>query len=207
MKVFCSCSLRGVTSHPCHPSPWTCHWTPQDFCAGLLTSDLRASEIKTNKFFYSDDISIVLHPLHKGREMRFFKNSCNGLDRSPCKIPMSTPISSNFVHPPLLSLPCYLQLPPCSFCFSVVLFLWLNGWSNHIWCAISLNDDMDLHMLSHGTLVPEGDWCMFYATRHKVYWGLAHDKVFYLYSDLISHTCKHTHTAHSGCSRLAHPYE
>ena len=125
MKVFCSCSLRGVTSHPCHPSPWTCHWTPQDFCAGLLTSDLRASEIKTNKFFYSDDISIVLHPLHKGREMRFFKNSCNGLDRSPCKIPMSTPISSNFVHPPSFHFPVTSNSHPVLSAFPLSCFF---GW-------------------------------------------------------------------------------
>ena len=31
-------------------------------------------------------------------------------------------------------------------------FLWLNGWLNHIWCAILLNDIMDLHMSSLGTL-------------------------------------------------------
>ena len=35
--------------------------------------------------------------------------------------------------------PCYLQPHPhwCSFC-CVFLFLWLNGWSHHIWCATLL---------------------------------------------------------------------
>ena len=52
---------------------------------------------------------------------------------------------------------------------SIVLFLWLNGWLCHIWCAILLNDIMDLPMLSLDslrTLVllyldPKGPWCVF----------------------------------------------
>ena len=36
---------------------------------------------------------------------------------------------------------------------SIVLFLWLNGWSHHVWCAILLNDIMDVHMLSLRTLM------------------------------------------------------
>ena len=51
---------------------------------------------------------------------------------------------------------------------SNVLFLWLNGWSCYIWCAILLNYDMDLHMSSLGTLVPEGLWYVFYAKRRQV---------------------------------------
>ena len=38
----------------------------------------------------------------------------------------------------------------------IVMFVWLNGWSHHIGCAILLNDNMDLHMSSFGILVPEG---------------------------------------------------
>ena len=90
---------------------------------------------------------------------------------------------------------------------SVVLFLWLNRWSQHIWCAILLNDNIDLHMLNLETLVPEGPWCVFYATRCQVYWGLTH-VVFYWYSDVvITHTNTKAHTAHSGASRLTHPYK
>ena len=85
-------------------------------------------------------------------------------------------------HPTPLSIPTVL---------SVVLFLWLIKRSCHIWCAVLLNDNMDLHMSSLGTLVPEGPWCVFYATRRQVYWGLTHNVVFYWYSDLISHTHKH----------------
>ena len=84
---------------------------------------------------------------------------------------------------------------------SVFLFLWLNGSSCHIWCATLLHDNMDLHMQSLGTLLPEGPWCVFYAfyaTRHQAYWGLAHNVIFYWYSDLISHTCKHTHSTRRG---------
>ena len=64
---------------------------------------------------------------------------------------------------------------------SAVLFLWLNGWSHHIWYAILLNDDIDLHMLSLVTLLLEGPWCAFYAIRHQVYWGLKHKVVCYWY--------------------------
>ena len=80
---------------------------------------------------------------------------------------------------------------------SVVTFLRLNGWSCHIFCAILLNDNMDLYMSSLGTLVPEGAWCVFYATRRQVYWGLTDNVVFYWYSYLISHTQTEKHTQHT----------
>ena len=35
---------------------------------------------------------------------------------------------------------------------SVVWFIWLNGWSRHIWCAILLND-MNVHMSSLRALI------------------------------------------------------
>ena len=82
--------------------------------------------------------------------------------------------------------------------FSVALFLWLNGWSSHIWCAVLLNDNIDLHMSSLGTLVSEVLWCVLC----QFYWGLTHNVVFYQYSDLISHTHKHTHTT---LTRMTHP--
>ena len=71
---------------------------------------------------------------------------------------------------------------------------WLNGWSRHIWCAIWLNDIRDLHMSSLVALVPEGPWCVFYATMHQVYWGPTHNVFFRWYSNLISHTHTHTHS-------------
>ena len=86
-----------------------------------------------------------------------------------------------------------------------ILFLWLNGWSYHIWYAILFNGNMDIHMLSLATLVPEGPWCVFYATWCQVYWGLTHNVVFNWYFHLISHT--NTHTTHSGASRLTHSYK
>ena len=76
---------------------------------------------------------------------------------SPSPI-LPTPLFSNFVQSPP---PTYLLPPnPTPNIFSVVLFLWLNGWSHHIWCAFLLNDNMNLHILSLGTLVPKGPWCM-----------------------------------------------
>ena len=43
--------------------------------------------------------------------------------------------------------PAFSLLPPAphSHC-SVAFFLWLSEWLCHIWCAILLNDIMDLHM-------------------------------------------------------------
>ena len=95
---------------------------------------------------------------------------------------LSNPLSLTFLQPPTSTL----------IVLSVVQFLWLNGWSYHIWCAILPNDNMDLHMSSLGTLVPEGPWSVFYATRCQVYLGLTHNVVFYWYSDLTSQT--HTHS-------------
>ena len=77
-----------------------------------------------------------------------------------------TPFSNFFHIPPT---PTSLSPPaPAPTVFSVVMFLWLNGWSHHIWCAILLNDNMDLYMSSLGTLVQEGLWCVFHATRRQV---------------------------------------
>ena len=98
--------------------------------------------------------------------------------------------------------------PHCSFC---ILLLWLNGWSRHIWCATLLNDIMDPHMSSLGTLVPvlEGTSCVF---MHQ---GVKFNEVWYIMWVLlvITHTHTHTHThtqsytAHSGASALTHPYK
>ena len=37
---------------------------------------------------------------------------------------------------------------PTHTAYSVILFLWLNGWLCHNWCAILLNDIMDVHTSS-----------------------------------------------------------
>ena len=101
---------------------------------------------------------------------------------------------SSFVQPP----PPFLSLPtldPTALFVALFLVLfWLNGWSLHIWVAILLNDIMDIHISSLGTFVPEGRWCVFYATRRQVCWGLTHNKILCWYSDLISHTQTHTRT-------------
>ena len=93
-------------------------------------------------------------------------------------------------------LPCHLQ-PPSPSAFSTVLLLWLNGRSHRIWCATLLNDNIDLHMSSLGTLVPEGHWRVFYVTRSQVYWDLTQNVAFYWYFDLISHMQRHKHTQHT----------
>ena len=95
---------------------------------------------------------------------------------------LPTPPFSKFVLLPLL---CHLQPPPALPILFSCFFSWMGDDSR---CdAILLNDNMDLYMLSLGTIVPEGPWCVFYATRHEVYWGLIYNMVFYWYPDLISH--------------------
>ena len=83
---------------------------------------------------------------------------------------------------------------PTSTVLSVVLFLWLNGWSRHIWCANLLNDNMDLHMSNLGTLVPERPWCVFYGTKCQVCWGLTNHVGSDWYFVLIPLTFKHINT-------------
>ena len=77
--------------------------------------------------------------------------------------------------------------------------------SGDIWCAILLNHNMGLHMLSLVIFSPDGPWCVFHATRHQVYWGLTHNVAFYWV--YITHTNTKTHTAHSGVGRLTHSYK
>ena len=54
----------------------------------------------------------------------------------------------------------FCPIPPSMFpptstptAHSVVLFLWLNGWSCHVWCTVLLNDNMNVHMSSPRTFI------------------------------------------------------
>ena len=120
------------------------------------------------------------------------------------KAPYITYPYPSFKICPNASLPLsrHLQHPP------PLLFLWLNGWSYHIWCVILLNDVMNLHMLGLGNLVPEKPWCVFCAIRRQVYWGLIHN--VFLTGTLIwyhTRTNTHRHITHWGAKRLTHPYK
>ena len=87
--------------------------------------------------------------------------------------------------------PTYLSPPnPTPTVLSVALFLSLNGLSCHISCANLRNDNMVLHISTLGTLVAEGPWYVFFATRHQVYWGLAQCVLLVIWFN-ITHT-KHT---------------
>ena len=120
-------------------------------------------------------------------------------------------IFSNFMktpyiaYPPLfqiLSTHCQLQLLPPLFFLLSSFFGWMDLTTFDVLFYLMLNDNIDLHMLSLGTLVPEGPWCVFHATRLN-FTEVWHNVVFYWYSDLLSRT----HTAHSGASRLTHWYK
>ena len=107
-------------------------------------------------------------------------------------------------NPPILWRPPYIAYPPplffkfsppssfpvasnphahCSFWCLASLAEWVI--MPHLMCYFI--DIMDLHMSSFGTLIPEGPWCVFYATRRQVYWGLTYSVVFCWYFDLISY--------------------
>ena len=105
------------------------------------------------------------------------------------------PILPNLPPFQILSNPPLSPPTPTPTVLSVVLSLWLNGWSRHIWCAILLNDNRDLHMSSLGTLVPEGPRCAFYATKQGVkvpeVW---HILWFFTGTQILYHTHTHTHT-------------
>ena len=97
---------------------------------------------------------------------------------------------SNFVQSPF---PVTSNTHPTD--HSAVLFLWLNGWSHHTWCAILLNDIMDVHMLSFRTLMhvlcnktssllSSDTWCNFLLV---LWFDLTHTQ-----TNTNTHT--HTHT-------------
>ena len=139
----------------------------------------------------------------RGRGWEIFKGSLHSWQRAANPLLNEDPSCIGYHPPPFFQFlstttttPNFLSPPtPTPTVFPVDLFLWLNGWSHHIWCAIFLNDNLDLHMLSLDTLVPEGPWFVFYATKHQDYWGLAHNVVF---TGTLIITCTNTHSTRRG---------
>ena len=87
---------------------------------------------------------------------KFLKSLCIVCRRVLTPYFMNTP--TLYYLPPFLKfcpIPPFPHFPvtsnPQLTLLSVVLFLWMNGYLCHIWCAILLNDNMHLHMLSLGT--------------------------------------------------------
>ena len=175
-----------------------CHFASINIFAGLFIRENEFSKLELAHVKRNTDTS---HFYFNGRGWKIFTVN-RGEARNLYIIGIGALTSLFYEDPPILLNPIFFKFcptPPLSpqnptpTVFSVVLFLWLNGLSRHIWCAILLNDNMDLQMLRLGTLVPEGPWCVFYATRRQVYWGLEH-VVFNWYSNLISHAQTHKHT-------------
>ena len=113
---------------------------------------------------------------------------------------LPTPFS-NFVQPPLSA-----TFNPTHNAHSVVLFILLNGWSHHIWCATFLNDIIDVQMLSLRTLMRflcnkassllmSDTWCGF---SLPLWFDITH-----------ANNHKHTqrHITHSGGSRPIYPFK
>ena len=100
--------------------------------------------------------------------------------------------------PTLLSPPT--PQPNCSFCCWVSFAECVV--TPYLKCYFLLNDNMDLHMPSLGTLVPEGPWCVFYATRCQVteVWH-----IMCIFTGTLIWYYSHKHTQHTRASRLTHP--
>ena len=110
-----------------------------------------------------------LHSWQRGTNPLFYEVS-SILPTPAFSLLLSTP-------PPLPPLPCHLQ-PSSPLLFLLFCLFWVNEWSQHIWCAVLLNENMDMHTSNLDTLVPEGSWCLFYVTRCHVYWSLTDNVVF-----------------------------
>ena len=156
------------------------------------------------KFFDFSVIANFEYPNH-GKPSFLWRN--DSLSDCRYKINCSTqyviPLTLNTAHHNLYIndravLPTHLPhfMKKMLYCLPSPSFFKFCWWSHHIWCATLLNV-MDLHMMwSLDTLVPEGPWCVIYATRHQVYWYLT----CFFAGTLILHKYTHTHTHHTAHS-------
>ena len=84
-----------------------------------------------------------------------------------------------YILTPFLYIPMYYLPPPLSLFFQILLDLplprsicclvSLTEWTiaTHFMSYFLLNEIMDLYMLSHGSLVPQRPYIVFYGTRHQ----------------------------------------
>ena len=97
---------------------------------------------------------------------------------------------------PLYGLPFFQILPTLPQPLTSLLFLLpcFFGWNSMGWMSDRATFDV-LHYLmvlyTCQTLVPERPCCVFYATRHQVYWGLTNNVVFLL---VLWLDATHSHT-------------
>ena len=70
-----------------------------------------------------------------------------------------------------------------------------------IFDVILLDNIMNLHMSSLGTLVPEEHCCVCYTTRYQIYWGLTHNEISVNTENTDKNSVNkqntHMHTKHS----------
>ena len=104
-----------------------------------------------------------------------------------CPMPSPFPVASNPQPPLFIPLSFFFGWMDICDTFDVLFYLMIS-WMDTCWAL--------------------GPWCMFYATRCHVFWGLTYDVVFCWHSDLLSHTNTHTQKHNtSGARRLTHPYK
>ena len=107
---------------------------------------------------------------------------------------LPTPPFWSFVQPtPLLQFS--VNSNPTPNVLYVVLFLWLNRWSHHIWCAILRNDNMDLHMLAMLT-TKRALMCVLCNKASSLLRPDTYDFLLVLWFD-ITHTQAKKHTHHT----------
>ena len=136
--------------------------------------------------------TLVFHMLKPANPLILWKCLC-------ITYPPFFPILSNSLTPNSLSPPTTTPTV-----LSVVQFLWLNGWSHHIWCANLLNDNMDLHMHVEPLYLSTRRTLMC-VLCNKVSSLLRHMLWFFTGTLIWYHTHTQMHTTHSGTSRLMHP--
>ena len=93
--------------------------------------------------------------------------------------------------PPPTQLSCHLQLPPPLFFLLSCFFSWMG---DHTTFDVLFHDNIDLHMSSLGSLVPEGPWCVLSNRASSL---LRSDTYNLGQIHLISHTQTHKHTQHT----------
>ena len=132
----------------------------------------------------------------EGSEPSYFMNTCHIFFTPPPSPPLPFQILSTSLH-----LPCCLQSPSPLLIVLPCFFDWIG---DHATFDVPFSLTISW-MYTCQVLRP---WCMFYAARRQVYWGLTCGFLQVHWFDIThSQTHMQRHTAHSGASILTHPYK
>ena len=111
--------------------------------------------------------------------------SSNSWQRDPNPLYYKDPPYFAYPHPPFFfkfwTVPHPITSIPTA--LFIALFCWLNGWLRHIWCVILLNDIMDLHIRSLGTMYQK-DHIVCFMQQGVKFTEVSQNVIFYWYSVL-----------------------